>query len=57
MKITKKELITFLQDASGAIYMAENWAHKMSELNQLAKARKQLKDVIQYLNDGGEITD
>jgi len=53
--MTKKELITFLQDASAAIYMAESWAYSQSKLAQLSKARNQLKQAIQYFNDGKDL--
>ena len=52
-----KELITILHDASAAIYMAENWAYSNSKLAELCKARKQLKEAIQYLTDGNKLED
>ena len=53
--MTKEDLVTFLQDASAAIYMAESWAYSQSKLAQLSKARRQLKQAIQYFNEGNEL--
>lgn len=46
-----KELITILQDASAAIYMAENWAYSNGKLAEFCKARKQLQEAIKWLNE------